>query len=135
MNNSPDFPVTDFQYFLSLPGLLYIYKTDMKIERIDIDTQYDTIFNTRSFFILIHLDERFLSFFNSNTQFEGGLMFSQLDSSVHIENVTFDLYKTLTLIQLHGSCASDNGYLPNTKIILESLNFFYSQSKNQSSII
>jgi len=118
---------------LSSPdNMFFLYRSNLKFNRLDITTQFVSVFAYRIVILAIELGDKALSIYNSDILYEGAFLLSNQYMSLDYENVNVDMYKSQGGIIINPSCI-EHGLPPETLIRFENVNHLFSQGKNLES--
>ena len=73
--------------------MIYQYRSNLRINRINLSTKFSSVFQFRTIFSWIELGSKALKVHNSDIVFEGAFMTSYQYMSSEFENCTVDLHK------------------------------------------
>ena len=106
--------------------IMYIFRSSLILDNLILATQYVTGYLDLISFFPIQLLDKKVSILNSVTQHEGRLLSTNHPMDLHLENTTFDFYKSQEGLYLNYSC-NYPGINSKPYTYLKSVKFYYSK--------
>ena len=116
----------DKEFLNGNSSILFIYKSNFKLNNLFITTQYEWEDSSNYLFQAFEMGFQWFSIDNSHFINEGFIFYTYNFINMDIRNTLFDLYRAKGGFYIHMRCIYST-VLPKTALILDTIKFFFSQ--------